>query len=72
MSGKVCIERICKVLETDEKKMRDQVVQLNGQILYNRRMQEILNQQLCELTNEEVAASKKQIVKSKTPKKPRK
>ena len=49
MSSKVCIEQICKVLEVEEKKMRDQVVYLNGQIAYNRKMQEILNRQLCEL-----------------------
>ena len=53
MSGKVRIEQLCKVLEVEEKKMRDQVVYLNGQISYNRKMQEILNQQLCEIVAEE-------------------
>lgn len=69
MSDKVGIEQICKVLATDEKKMYDQVVHLNGQIAYNRKMQEILNQQLRELIAEEAAAK---INNSKTPKKAKK
>lgn len=69
MSSKVCIEQICKVLEVDEKKLRDQVAYLNGQILYNRKMQETLNQQLCELATEEAVTKTN---KSKTPKKTKK
>ena len=69
MSGKVYIEQICKVLEADEKKMYDQVVHLNGQIAYNRKMWEILNQQLLKLTTAEEAAAK--IHNSKTKKKPK-
>ena len=70
MSGKERIEQVCKVLEAEKRKMQDQVIYLNGQILYNQKMQEILNQQLHELTDEEEAAIAK-INKSNT-KPPRK
>ena len=68
MSGKVRIEQMYKVLEDEEKKMRDQVVYLNGQISYNRRMQEIFNQQLRELVVEEAVKVKTNQSKTNKPK----
>ena len=53
MSGKARIEQLIKALDTEEKKMREQIIHLNGQIVYNQRMQETLNQQLRELIVEE-------------------
>ncbi|KKN18597.1 hypothetical protein LCGC14_0954210 [marine sediment metagenome] len=69
MLGEVRIEQVCKVLEVEEKKMHDQIVHLNGQIVYNRRIQELLTQLLRELTAEE---GKSKTTKSRVTKKPKK
>ena len=66
MPSKVYIEQICEVLRADEKSMRDQVIHINGQIVYNQRMQKILNQQLCAHA---LTAGKSKTRKSKTVKK---
>jgi len=57
-SSKVLIEDLCKALKAEEKKMQDQVIHLSGQISYNRKIQEICEQQLRVLTDEEVVISK--------------
>lgn len=69
MSSKMSIEQISTNLKAEEKAMRDQVVYLNGQIAYNRKMQEVFSQLLCDLRKaEEVTPSNK----SKTSKKSKK
>lgn len=68
MSGKERIEQLLKALENENTKMRDQTMHLNGQIAYNQRVQEILNQQLRELINDEdeiKTTSKSKTIKKK-------
>jgi len=69
MSSKARFEQLYEVLKSEEVKMHDQVVHLHGQMAYNRKMQEALNQQLQqlrELVDKEdvkVAASKSKVTK---------
>lgn len=65
MSSVDRIDQLCKALEVEEKKMRDQILHLNGQIMYNQRLQEVLNQQLRELVAEEETVSSKSKPKLK-------
>lgn len=66
MASKVYIEQICEVLRADEKSMRDQIIHINGQIVYNQRMQKVLNRQLCAFAS---TVGKSKTRKSKTVKK---
>lgn len=48
------IEQISKALETEEKKISDQIVHLNGQLIYNQRIQEVIRQLLSESNTPDV------------------
>ena len=57
MSSKERIVKLLKALEVEEKKMREQIAHINGQLTYNQRMQETINQQLREIADEEAKSS---------------
>ena len=69
MASKERLKQVREILVSEEKKMRDQIIHLNGQVVYNQRMQEMVNQLIRESVDQEVISKTPKISKTSKSKK---